>query len=231
LSTKFKPLRGVRVPDHGIRLRAYELVSSWKFEVAIMVCIVVNSIVMALTYFGQSDIYGQTLEHANTIFALIFFCEACAKLLAFDMQYFNERWNCFDFSIVSGSILGILATALDRSGGGGGGFVSVLRAFRLARIIRIIQGAKALREMINTLVFTVAGLINVFGLLFLLFFIYSVMGVQLFAKVQYHDELNAHANFRSFGSAILTLFRMATGENWNGFMYVKGALKTPRFPK
>jgi hypothetical protein len=32
-------------------------------------------------------------------------------------------------------------------------------------------------------------------------------------------ELNEHANFRSFGTAMLTLFRFSTGENWNGFMY------------
>jgi len=219
LSTKFKPVRGIRVPESGLRLRAFTVVNAWWFEVAILACIVANSVVMALSFFGEEDTYGQTLEFLNRGFALVFTLEAATKLLALGAQYFIEKWNCFDFIIVAGSLLGILATLVGSSGGGGGGFVSALRAFRLARIIRIIQGAKALRDMLNTLVFTVAGLVNVFGLLFLLFFIYAVMGVQLFAKVQFNDEINSDANFRSFGRAMLTLFRFATGENWNGFMY------------
>jgi hypothetical protein len=37
--------------------------------------------------------------------------------------------------------------------------------------------------------------------------------------VQYEGALDAHANFRNFGTALLTLFRFTTGENWNGFMH------------
>lgn len=59
--------------------------------------------------------------------------------------------------------------------------------------------------MINTLLFTLAGLVNVMGLLFLLFFVYTVMGLQLFAKIAYNGDLDVHANFRSFGSAMLTV--------------------------
>jgi uncharacterized membrane protein YhaH (DUF805 family) len=68
------------------------------------------------------------------------------------------------------------------------------------------KGAEALQEMINTLLFTLAGLVNVMGLLFLLFFVYTVMGVQLFAKIAYNGELDPHANFRSFSTAMLTVF-------------------------
>jgi voltage-dependent calcium channel L type alpha-1D len=37
--------------------------------------------------------------------------------------------------------------------------------------------------------------------------------------LKYNGDLDEHANFRDFGTAMLTLFRFATGENWNGFMY------------
>lgn len=34
------------------------------------------------------------------------------------------------------------------------------------------------------------------------------------------EGLNEHAHFRDFGMAFLTLFRVATGDNWNGIMKV-----------
>jgi len=67
--------------------------------------------------------------------------------------------------------------------GRGGGFIVALRSFRLARIVRLVKSAPALREIFGTLYFTAVGLLNVFGLLFLLLFVYSVMGMQLFACV------------------------------------------------
>merc|ERR1719174_591029 len=60
---------------------------------------------------------------------------------------------------------------------------------------------------------------NVGGLLFLLLFVFSVLGVQLFGKVNHEQEsLNADANFSNFGQAFNLLFRMSTGEVWNGVM-------------
>lgn len=50
-------------------------------------------------------------------------------------------------------------------------------------------------------------------------FIYSVIGVQLFAKVKNGVILNENINFRDFGSALLTVIRIATGEHWNDLMY------------
>ena len=62
-------------------------------------------------------------------------------------------------------------------------------------------------------------MINVGGLLTLFIYLYSVLGVFTFAHVKFNNELNIHANFRSFGMAALTLFRIATGEAWNQLMF------------
>ena len=51
---------------------------------------------MALTYFGEGDVYGEILEALNTTFALVFTLEAGLKLTALGGQYFFEKWNCFD---------------------------------------------------------------------------------------------------------------------------------------
>lgn len=53
----------------------------------------------------------------------------------------------------------------------------------------------------------------------LFLFLYTVLGVEWFSTVKLQGELNVHANFQTFGKALMTLFRMATGESWQAIMY------------
>ena len=53
----------------------------------------------------------------------------------------------------------------------------------------------------------------------LFLFLYSVLGVEWFATVKLQENLTVHANFQTFGTALLTLFRMATGESWFAIMF------------
>lgn len=78
-------------------------------------------------------------------------------------------------------------------------------------LVKFLEGVDGMQQLFRTLIVTLPGLANVTGLLFLLFFIYAVIGVQLFATVAFHGEYNEQANFRTFGSAMLLLLRMATG--------------------
>lgn len=51
-------------------------------------------------------------------------------------------------------------------------------------------------------------------LLFFLFMLYAVAGVQLWGDVRYGEYISDAMNFHSIGNALLVLFTMATGENW-----------------
>jgi hypothetical protein len=55
-------------------------------------------------------------------------------------------------------------------------------------------------------------------LLSLLYFMYAIAGMALFGEVKRGNFLDAYGNFESFPLAVVTLFRMTTGENWNGLM-------------
>ena len=58
-------------------------------------------------------------------------------------------------------------------------------------------------------------LANVGGLTLLVFFVYAVLGVSLFGALSSNQtHLNRHSNFNDFGSAMLTLLRVGTGEDW-----------------
>ena len=91
--------------------------------------------------------------------------------------------------------------------------------FRIGRLVRLINSAKSIRTLFNTLVMSIPSMANIGFLLMILFFIFSVMGVQSYAKIALNDDMTVHANFQSILESFLLLFRFATGENWNGFMH------------
>ena len=53
----------------------------------------------------------------------------------------------------------------------------------------------------------------------LIFFIFSVAGMQIFGGIEKGDFITDHCNFDTFFIALVTLFRCATGESWNGLMH------------
>ena len=66
---------------------------------------------------------------------------------------------------------------------------------------------------------------NVFSLLFLIYFISSVLATSLFSEITQGDNIiNENFNFSNFGMSIILLIRMSTGEDWNYIM--KDTMKT-----
>eukprot|EP01084_Bolivina_argentea_P090848 163604_1 len=217
LVNKVKPKKKFQRPNGWFRNLCFDIMMRPNFDFFITICIIVNSVVMGMRHFGETYVFNVATELINYGFTLIFTLEAILKINGIGRYYFSEQWNRFDFAIVIGTSVGILLNfTTDKDVGT---VASVIRIFRLARILRLIKSAKNLRKLFNTLVNSLPSFINIGGLLLLLFFIYAVLGVQLFAKIAGNEEYNDHANFRKFWIALLTLFRFSTGENWNGFMY------------
>jgi hypothetical protein len=55
---------------------------------------------------------------------------------------------------------------------------------------------------------------NVGGVLLILYYTFAVLGTSLFANAEHRGEVDQHTNFDSFGSAMMTLCRISTGEGW-----------------
>ncbi|GCB77489.1 hypothetical protein scyTo_0015673 [Scyliorhinus torazame] len=91
------------------------------------------------------------------------------------------------------------------------------------KVLKLLKMAVGMRALLNTVIQALPQVGNL-GLLFmLLFFIFAALGVELFGDLEcddYHpcEGLGRHATFRNFGMAFLTLFRVSTGDNWNGIM-------------
>jgi hypothetical protein len=116
------------------------------------------------------------------------------KLIALGFKrYFKDGWNVFDFILVISSSISIIVWNMTHLK-----FVRVstlIRTFRIARIFRLVKRAKRLKLIFDTFIASLPALANVGGLLMLFLYIYSILGVFLFAEIQLQTTLDVHANF------------------------------------
>lgn len=195
----------------------YKIVTDRKFELFILGCIMLNTVALCINWYSQSVSVDNMLDYINYAFAGIFLIEALLKLTAFGFRaYFRETGNIFDLVIVLSSIIStIVSLTMNVDFGSSTTFI---RALRMTRIFKYIKQAKGMNVIFDTLIITVPAITNIGGLLLLLLFMFSILGVFLFAEVKLQDNLDDHANFQSFGLAFLTLLRCSTGESWDYIM-------------
>lgn len=194
----------------------YKVVSYWLFDHFILVCILLNTLCLALIWYDEPKDLNGILYIFGFIFNIIYTVEAGLKLFGCGWDYFRDNWNIFDLIIVIAAWLGEIASQFGLELGA---FMTVIKAFRCFRIFKIIKKYKSLRILFFTFVGALPQLTYVGGLLLLFIFLYSVLGVFVFSDRKYQEAYTPHANFRNFGNATLTLFRMSTGESWHEIMY------------
>lgn len=97
----------------------------------------------------------------------------------------------------------------------------VVRVFRVGRLLRFYKNARGIRRLLFALLISLPALVNIGALLFLVLFIYAIIGMSSFAYVKRSGALNDMVNFETFGNSILLLFRLSTSAGWND---VLGAL-------
>ncbi|XP_065811382.1 calcium channel, voltage-dependent, P/Q type, alpha 1A subunit, b isoform X11 [Labrus bergylta] len=203
----------------SFQYRMWQFVVSPPFEYSIMALIALNTIVLMMKFDGASTTYDEVLKNLNIVFTTFFFMESILKIIAFGpLNYFRDAWNIFDFVSVLGSITDILVTEL------GNNFInlSFLRLFRAARLIKLLRQGETIRILLWTFVQSFKALPYVCLLIAMLFFIYAIIGMQLFGNLALDEErktaINDLNNFRTFIMALMLLFRSATGEAWHDIM-------------
>ncbi|KAK9540887.1 hypothetical protein VZT92_003308 [Zoarces viviparus] len=201
----------------SFQYRMWQFVVSPPFEYSIMALIALNTIVLMMKFDGASETYDEVLKNLNIVFTTFFFMESVLKVIAFGpLNFFRDAWNIFDFVSVLGSVTDILVTKL------GDDFInlSFLRLFRAARLIKLLRQGETIRILLWTFVQSFKALPYVCLLIAMLFFIYAIIGMQLFGNLALDDDsaINEHNNFRTFIMALMLLFRSATGEAWHDIM-------------
>ncbi|KAL1269165.1 hypothetical protein QQF64_031454, partial [Cirrhinus molitorella] len=109
-------------------------------------------------------------------------------------DYFADAWNTFDALIVVGSIVDIVITEIN---------VKQVSKESSVRIFNPKPAGK-FKFKVNT-----SALPYVALLIAMLFFIYAVIGMQVFGKIAMVDgtSINRNNNFQTFPQAVLLLFR------------------------
>ncbi|XP_046936445.1 voltage-dependent T-type calcium channel subunit alpha-1G isoform X16 [Lynx rufus] len=201
------------------RLLVHHLCTSHYLDLFITGVIGLNVVTMAMEHYQQPQILDEALKICNYIFTIIFVLESVFKLVAFGFRrFFQDRWNQLDLAIVLLSIMGITLEEIEVNASLpiNPTIIRIMRVLRIARVLKLLKMAVGMRALLDT--------VGNLGLLFmLLFFIFAALGVELFGDLECDEThpcegLGRHATFRNFGMAFLTLFRVSTGDNWNGIM-------------
>uniref|UniRef100_A0A8C3VF66 Calcium voltage-gated channel subunit alpha1 H n=1 Tax=Catharus ustulatus TaxID=91951 RepID=A0A8C3VF66_CATUS len=204
----------------------HSLCTSHYLDLFITFIIGVNVITMSMEHYNQPKSLDEALKYCNYVFTIVFVFEALLKLVAFGFRrFFKDRWNQLDLAIVLLSIVGITLEEIEMNAALpiNPTIIRIMRVLRIARVLKLLKMATGMRALLDTVVQALPqvspqnsslpmgtevpwgpGDISVFG------------GLQ-------NDEnpcegLSRHATFTNFGMAFLTLFRVSTGDNWNGIM-------------
>ncbi|KAL6103851.1 cacna1e [Pungitius sinensis] len=197
--------------------RLWHFVASPSFEYTVLVMIALNTVVLMMKYHSAPAAYDMVLKHLNSAFTVLFSMECVLKILAFGLvNYFRDTWNIFDFITVLGSISEIIVDLQSVNTIN----MSFLKLFRAARLIKLLRQGYTIRILLWTFVQSFKALPYVCLLIAMLFFIYAIIGMQVFGNIKLNDEshINQHNNFKTFFSALMLLFRSATGESWQEIM-------------
>ncbi|KAL7065509.1 hypothetical protein AAHC03_04869 [Spirometra sp. Aus1] len=217
---KARPTRRY-IPKERFQYRIWWFVTSQPFEYCIFIFILINTISLAMKFESQPPIYADALDYLNMIFTGVFTVEFVLKLTAFGFKnYFSDPWNVFDFIIVVGSFVDIVLSHIAEDSK----FISInfFRLFRVMRLVKLLSRGEGIRTLLWTFVKSFQALPYVALLILMLFFIYAVIGMQMFGKIALNNPdsaITVNTNFQTFPQAVLVLFRSATGEAWQDIMF------------
>ncbi len=183
---------------------AQSIVQSRWFQRIIVAVIVLAGVLAGLeTSSTLRARHGELLRLLDGVVLGIFALEIALKLAAHGRQpwqYFRDGWNVFDFSIVAVCLLPLESQ-----------FLAVLRVARALRLLRLVTALPKLQLLVGALLKSLSAMGYVSLLLGMLFYLYAVAGVHLFGA-------GSPEYFRDLPTALLTLFRVVTLDNWGDIL-------------
>ncbi|XP_063321232.1 voltage-dependent L-type calcium channel subunit alpha-1D isoform X3 [Pelmatolapia mariae] len=231
---KARPLRRY-IPKNPYQYKFWYVVNSTGFEYVMFVLIILNTLCLAIQHHGQSHLFNYAMDILNMVFTGVFTVEMILKLIAFKPRnYFADAWNTFDALIVVGSVVDIAITEINSAAipvvkvivepgnteDSARISITFFRLFRVMRLVKLLSRGEGIRTLLWTFIKSFQALPYVALLIAMLFFIYAVIGMQVFGKIAMVDgtQINRNNNFQTFPQAVLMLFRCATGEAWQEIM-------------
>jgi hypothetical protein len=227
-------------PRHPLRCFCRDLIAKPQFDQVIIAAIIVSSICLALDsprLDPESDL-AHTLQTMDLFFTGLFFGEMMAKVIASGFlftkdAYLKSPWNQLDFCIVIISLTLLLAESIPQLQP-----LRVLRITRVLRPLRLVSRNAGMRLIITSLFKAMPDVSNVVGVIFVIQFVFAVVGMQLFSgsfgscsnpsiltRLECDDKDSRWSNpptgcFDDFGQSMLALYIMSTGDSWEKPMWI-----------
>lgn len=188
----------------GLQMRFQVVRDNKIFELFVITVIIFSSLMIGVKTYDLSpgfETFLWLLDYGVTLFFLI---EILIRMAAEErfLAFFKKGWNIFDFIIVVVSLI-----PLDDSE-----YALIARMLRLFRVMRLISFIPELRVLVSALLKALPRMGYVALLMFIIFYIYAVIGNLLFENI--NQKL-----WGDLGISLLTLFRVATFEDWTDVMY------------
>ncbi|TQV88697.1 ion transporter [Aliikangiella coralliicola] len=173
------------------------------FQVSVVLVIVFSALSIGAKTHNLPVEYIQALVIADVAITVFFAIEIIIRYLATNnaKKFFSSGWNIFDTAIVIGSLI--------PAGGSG---VLLARLLRVFRVLRLVSMIPELRILINALLKAIPRMGYIALLMFVIFYIYAAIGSILFENI--NQKLWGDVSI-----SMLTLFRVATFEDWTDVMY------------
>jgi voltage-gated sodium channel len=186
---------------------AKEVTNNKIFKGLIFSLILLTTIVTGIETYPEIALkHHRLLVFLDNLVVYSFALEIILKMLALGKRpwdFFRDPWNVFDFVIVAVCLFPYADTH----------FVAVLRIFRILRILRMITFFPKLRLLISALLKSIPSMGYVVLLLFILFYVYAILGIFIFGGAD-------PTHFGDLHHAMVTLFKVLTLEGWTDIMNV-----------
>ncbi|NXG78830.1 SCN5A protein, partial [Baryphthengus martii] len=210
-----KPQKPIPRPMNVFQGLLFDMVSHKAFDITIVTFICLNMVVM-MAENSQKET-KDVLKKINFFFVTVFTVECIIKILALRHYFFTSGWNIFDLAVVILSLVSLGLSQVSEA------LISptLLRIFRLSRIgriLRLIRKARGIRTLLFALLMSLPALFNIGLLLFLVMFIYAIVGMTNFACVGWEGGINNLFNFQTFDGSMLCLFQITTSAGWDSLL-------------
>ncbi|WP_245828411.1 ion transporter [Micromonospora avicenniae] len=171
--------------------RCARAVRSRPFEIAIIVLIVANGVVLGIETFSHLGAAGPVLRWLELAFRAAFVTEIVIRVLAYGRRpqdFFRHGWNIFDFLVT----LAIFVPGLQ-------GESPLLRVLRVARVLRLVRFSPGLRTILAALLRSLPGVAGFLALAMVTLYVYGMAGWLIFGDT-YPEQ------YGDIGRSLLTLF-------------------------
>jgi len=174
------------------------------FQMSVIFIIVLSAISIGAKTYDIPPFFEQVLALLDSAVTWFFLAEILLRFSACEdkKRFFLNGWNLFDTIIVIGSLVPLQNAEA----------VLIGRLLRVFRVLRLVSVVPELRSLITALLKAIPRMGYIALLMFIIFYIYGAIGSLFFSAID--EQL-----WGDVSVAMLTLFRVATFEDWTDVMY------------